>query len=66
MKSPSVCQACGREWDKHPGIQLTCRENQRLREIIRRARVRYGFYNTYGDTTAAEMFEILGEVEVEK
>jgi hypothetical protein len=30
-------------------------ENERLRDIIRRARARYGVDNAYGDTTAAEI-----------
>ena len=52
------------EWRRKPVVG-TITEEQRLRDIIRRARAGYGVDRAYGDSTAAEMFEILGEAEVE-
>lgn len=60
MSDRDTCKSCGKEWVNHDGIQRTCAENMRLKDIIRRASA--AFCSDSPDKRAAvDMYVILGE-----
>tara|TARA_R110000868_G_scaffold248221_1_gene504619 strand:+ start:293 stop:742 length:450 start_codon:yes stop_codon:yes gene_type:complete len=54
------CRSCGKIWREHRGLELTCAENIRLKDIIRRAEIAFCEDGTDKDA-AYKMYAILGE-----
>jgi hypothetical protein len=66
------CPACGKEWDAHPGTVPMCEanrrlreQNERLRDIIRRATDQFATPATNAETVVS-IYDILKEVEVKE
>lgn len=65
MSDRDTCKSCGKKWVYHDGIQRTCDDNIRLKDIIRRASI--AFCEDGSDGAAAEkMYAILGETYLKK